>query len=79
MVFDLFDDPSDGTSLGSSGPFDVSVDQGLFTQELDFGADVFSDEARWLQITVEGTTLSPRQEITGTPYANHEDGQRPNI
>ena len=49
---------------------------GLFTVELDFGSDVFNGDARWLEIGVRPgdssgsfTTLSPRQELTPTPYA----------
>src|SRR5688500_10934535 len=53
----------------------TSVSNGLFTVALDFGADVFTGEARWLEIGVRTngggafTTLDPRQEITSTPYA----------
>lgn len=55
---------------------DVPVTQGLFSVVLDFGA-VFTGQKRWLQIEVRPgdssgayTTLLPRVEITGTPYAN---------
>ena len=57
---------------------DIRVSEGYFTVELDFVNDpnVFNGEARWLQISVRPgtstgsyTLLSPRQEITATPYA----------
>lgn len=77
MVFTLFDAAEIGNQVGPTLTFDgqggnaapVSVDNGLFTVELDFGAAVFSGQRRWLEITVEGVTLSPRQELTATPYA----------
>ena len=37
---------------------DVEVSNGLFGVALDFGAASFSDDGRWLQITVEGIGVS---------------------
>ena len=54
----------------------VPLSQGQFTVQLDFGVNVFSGEARWLQIEVSCpagsgsyTTLAPRQPLTPAPYA----------
>jgi len=54
-----------------------SVVNGLFTVKLDFGMDAFPGDARFLDIAVRPrgglggyTTLSPRQELTPTPYAS---------
>jgi hypothetical protein len=53
----------------------VTVNNGLFTTTLDFGAGVFTGTNYWLDISVRtngsGTfaELSPRQPITPTPYA----------
>jgi hypothetical protein len=61
-----------------SGPINVSpvdVANGLFTVRIDFGAGVFTGPARWLNIEVRPagaanyTPLSPRQEMTSSPYA----------
>src|SRR5262249_6399459 len=60
-----------GTTVHLSG---VSVSNGLFTVQLDFGAASFNGARRWLQISVNGTPLSPRQELTATPYALHAAG-----
>ena len=48
---------------------DVQVFGGRFTVELDYGADAFDNSGRWLEIVVEGATLSPRQPVTRSPYS----------
>ena len=45
------------------------VSDGLFTVQLDFGAAAFNGDTRWLEITVNGTLLTPRQRVNATPYA----------
>jgi len=79
--FKLFDDQYTGTQLGSGiNIYNLDVIKGYFTIELDFGDDpnIFNGDARWLEIDVrpgdsndpnDFVTLSPRQEITPTPYA----------
>ena len=54
----------------------VTVSNGLFTVQLDFGMNVFNGDARWLEIAVRCpagsgnyATLSPRQPLTPAPYA----------
>lgn len=46
----------------------VNVSEGVFTIDLNFG-NMFVGEARWLEIEVDGVTLSPRQPLMPTPYA----------
>ena len=70
MDFRLYSVPTGGrtplaTDLGNS----VQVSDGLFQVELDFGRQPF-DEGLWLDITVNGQVLNPRQPIKGTPFAN---------
>ncbi len=77
--FKLYDDPCTGSQVGSDvNKPDVDVIDAYFTVELDFGSSVFDGNAVWLEIGVRPgdlndpntyTTLSPRQEITPTPYA----------
>jgi hypothetical protein len=59
-------------------PTDVEVIDGYFTLELDFGPDIFTGYARWLETAVRPgdsndpnafVTLSPLLELTATPYA----------
>ncbi|MHC4489180.1 MAG: tail fiber domain-containing protein [Planctomycetota bacterium] len=77
--FKLFDDPCTGTQQGSTVDVnDLDVIDGYFTVELDFGSSVFDGNSIWLEILVrpgdsndvnDFVTLSPRQEVTPTPYA----------
>lgn len=74
--FRLFDAATAGNQVGSAVPKnDLAVNDGYFTTTLDFGTGVFTGDARWLQIAVRlgaetgaYTTLSPRHELTPTPY-----------
>jgi hypothetical protein len=73
MVFYLYDASTNGNLLGNEGIVSVTVSDGLFTVPLDFGSQ-FDGNPRWLEIQVQKngggfTTLSPRQQVTPTPYA----------
>ncbi len=76
FAFSLWDDPLAGNQIGplllfesgmGNGP--INVTDGLFTVEIDFGAAAFSGQARWLEITVNGMLLSPRQRVSPAPFA----------
>lgn len=74
--FLLYDALTGGAQVGASIVVpDVTVGEGLFTVEIDFG-EAFEGQARWLEIAVrpgdssnDYTTLSPRQPLTAAPYA----------
>jgi Chaperone of endosialidase len=83
LEFKLFDAASGGTqqpqlspvTLQFTGEQAVAVTGGVFTVQLDFGADAFPGASRYLEIGVRHvgeaafTTLSPRQPVSATPYA----------
>lgn len=78
LQFILYDSASGGAQVGTVTETEenVQVTQGLFAVTLDFGAGAFNGDARWLEIAVRAgtstggfTVLSPRQPVTGTPYA----------
>lgn len=82
FVFSLFDAPVGGTMVGQFGtplaPQVVTVEKGLFTLPLEFGATAFNGNERWLEVQVrlssQGgafTTLTPRQCITPAAQAIH--------
>ena len=72
--FRLWDAATLGSQVGDTQAVDGHpVARGLFTVPLDFGADAFPGDARWLEITIQGsagpTPLTPRQPLAATPYA----------
>ena len=75
--FSLWDAPSIGAQVGGIQPVNgVSVVNGRFAVQLDFGGSAFAGDARYLQIAVRCpagsgafTTLAPRQPLTAAPYA----------
>lgn len=76
LQFVLYTNSTGGTSI--AGPVTtngVVITNGLFTVVINFGAGVFTGPTNWLQIGVESngvgtfTTLTPRQQLTPTPYA----------
>jgi len=81
LQFKLFDTVTVGTGTQQGATLvrnPVAVSAGVFTVALDFGANVFSGGARFLEIGVRPagsgnayTVLAPRQPINPTPYAMH--------
>ena len=76
LQFALFDGMSGGAQVGATQTVPtVAVSAGTFTVQLDFGASAFPGAPRFLEISARlngapsFTTLSPRQQITSTPYA----------
>jgi hypothetical protein len=75
LTFSLQDAATGGAQVGVTVTNSaVVVSNGLFAVTLDFGANAFDGNARWLEIGVrkgtnEFTALSPRQAVTPTPYA----------
>jgi hypothetical protein len=74
--FKLFTALTGGTQDGTSRQvMNVPVTNGTFTVLIDFGAGAFPGADRFLEIAVKPagsgsfTTLSPRQQVTMTPYA----------
>ena len=67
LEFRLFDSNSAPVGPILSKP-SWPVSNGQLTVDLDFGG-IFNGQARYLQITVNGTVLSPLLLISSTPYA----------
>src|SRR5438270_5477274 len=83
MQFKLFDAAADGNQAGptltldgfGSNPPAVTVTDGAFTVQLDFGANAFPGADRYLEVAIKYsgettfTTRRPRQQFTSRPYA----------
>src|SRR5437867_10769532 len=76
LQFAVFDSLSGGTQVGSTQTLNtVAVSNGVFSVALDFGANSFSGANRFLEISARlsgggsFTLLTPRQQVTATPYA----------
>jgi hypothetical protein len=77
VTFSLWDAPMDGNLVSFSISYNsLSIVDGLFNVELDFGPEPFNGEARWLQIIVNFEPLSPRQKLSAVPYALQTRGIR---
>jgi len=76
--FFLYDAGAGGSQVGSMVLVDdLTVTDGRVTAQLDFGS-VFDGTALWLEVGVRDgdstgayTVLSPRQELTAAPFAQH--------
>ncbi|MCA9668581.1 MAG: collagen-like protein [Myxococcales bacterium] len=73
ITFEIFDAATGGTSVWSESHASVSISDGVFTVDLGgataLDSTVFPGAARWLEITVGNTKLSPRVAIQSVPYA----------
>lgn len=75
LVFKLFDAASAGAQVGPTITMNATpVASGVFTVDLDFTnggviPGVFDGNDRWLDITVNGTLLTPRRQVRIAPNA----------
>lgn len=74
-VFSLYDDEAAGAELWSESWSSVPVVDGAFVLDLGasagnpLGADVLDGRVLWLEVSVNGQTLSPRTPLYAAPYA----------
>lgn len=71
IVVSVFDVAVGDLPLGSNTFPGVVVTDGLVALDVAFAPGTFDGNARWLEIAVDGNTLSPRQPVFPTPYAMH--------
>jgi hypothetical protein len=76
LQFALFDAANGGAQIGQTQTVaNVAASGGVFTVRLDFGPSAFPGAARFLEISTRPsgagafTLLTPRQQISSTPYA----------
>ena len=69
MSFKLWDAAAGGSQVGSTINSVINVDNGVFSESLDFGAASYAaNQALWLEILVEGQSLG-RTPMSATPYS----------
>ncbi len=69
LSFALYDAPSDGNQVGATiDEADYPVDDGVFSISLGFPG-AFTGTQLYLQVSVEGTPMLPRQPVATTPVA----------
>ncbi len=69
ITFTIYDQQTGGTNLWSDS-YTVQVTDGAFSQLLGPLSDsVFDSPDHWLELEVDGETLSPRQRIASVAYA----------
>ena len=76
MEFRFYDAEASGSQIGPVvAKAAVFVVDGLFSVPLDFGGMQFAGDRQWLEVRIRESgggafeTLSPRTEVTATPYA----------
>ncbi len=72
--FTLWTAANGGVQVAGPVGGNVNVVDGVFTHDVDFGADDFNGAERWIQVSINGNTLNPRQQIRRTPYAMQTRG-----
>jgi hypothetical protein len=83
LEFRVFDTATAGTQIGSTTTvLNVTPSNGVFTATVSPGNGVFTGADRWLEVSARAsgpgayTTLTPRQQITATPYAARSLSER---
>lgn len=73
FVFTLFDQPSGGTNAWTESQANVAVNNGVITTVLGASTPltpaILNGAPLYLEVTVDGTVLSPRVAVVSTPYA----------
>jgi hypothetical protein len=72
MVFVLYDADTDGTALWTeerSADFAAGYYSIMLGEQVPLDDLLFTAESVWLELSIDGETLVPRQEVVSVPYA----------
>ncbi|MBI3297826.1 MAG: hypothetical protein HYZ75_06670 [Elusimicrobia bacterium] len=73
VTFRIYDAASNGTLLWSEGPRSLAVDNGQLEARMGevtaLSSAVFSAPGRWLEVSVDGSVLSPREAFAAAPWS----------
>lgn len=77
FVFGVYDAPIGGTLLWGETQPAVAVANGVFAVQLGavnpLASSVFASSATWLQVTVNGSVMLPREALLSGPYAHNAE------
>lgn len=69
MVFRIYASSTSTTELWTSPSYGVNVSTGVFRVTLEPSISDWESGGLWLELEVEGNKMSPREELTSTPYS----------
>lgn len=69
MIFRIYDSSSSATVLWTSPSYNVSLSTGVFRVTLEPVIADWQSGSLWLELEVAGNRMSPREELTSSPYA----------
>ncbi len=69
MVFRIYASSTSPTELWASPVYDVSLSTGVFRVTLEPSISDWQAGDLWLELEIEGNRMSPREELTSSPYA----------
>ncbi|MBI5743146.1 MAG: hypothetical protein HY952_01220 [Elusimicrobia bacterium] len=69
MVFRIYDSSTSTTALWTSGVYNVQLSTGVFRVTLEPALSDWQAGNLWLELEVAGVRMSPREEVTSSPYS----------
>lgn len=69
MVFRIYDSSTSASELWTSPAYDVGLSTGVFRVTLEPVIADWQSGNLWLELEIEGNRMSPREELTSSPYA----------
>ncbi|MFC1452187.1 hypothetical protein ACFLSJ_02435 [Verrucomicrobiota bacterium] len=65
----IYTNATEGASVLEQDIGDVPVNNGIYSFSFDITAEALDHSECWLQVSIEGTALDPRQRLLAVPYA----------
>lgn len=69
MVFRIYASSISATELWTSPAYNISLSTGVFRVTLEPSVSDWQSGGLWLELEIEGNRMSPREELTSSPYA----------
>lgn len=69
MVFRVYGSSDSAAELWASPAYDVTLSTGVFRVTLEPALSDWQSGGMWLELEIEGNRMSPREELTSSPYS----------